>query len=542
MERRGATTRLLAVGIFGVTLLMYLRSLTGYFLGDDLGFLHSIAQGAREDRLLPQLAAEWTTAQARGGFFYRPMVTLAFAVDYVLWGVNPTGWHITNLLLHLLNGMLLWRLVDEMVKRSSASGGTLVGALAAALFLLRPSSPETVAWISGRSDALALFGYLFSMWAYVRASGRRCLWIVLSLAGFLLALSSKEAAITLPGGLLALHLSGLLASSQPGEDFGGRAWFFQTLRGLAPFLAILALYVGLRGYLFGTPFTVYRDAPEIALHRWAWWATKVQALGFFLMPAVRTTGWSVLFMVATLCQLLIGFASIRWPGVVRRLWIVGLTWLLATLLPLGQQLLVDASGEGARLFYIPSAPLSILLAAPLAGAFRVFSPPRPFLRRLSTAGAMGALILVCLSPILLKGLLQPWVEAGRSMRALPAAIEGKAAGVPEGTLALLLIPDHHGGALFGRNGQGALMEPPVQATPLQHRVLVLTPPTLRIHGPRLASSPVKLEPWCWKLNEGVFERLRLEEHDVNTWLQAWVAGLEPSSCRALAEELKQGPR
>lgn len=86
--------------------------------------------------------------------------------------------------------------------------------------------------------------------------------------------------------------------------------------------------------------------------------------------------------------------------------------------------------------------------------------------------------------------------------------------VPEGYRAILVIPDQVDGALFGRDGQGALMESPVQVRSLLSRVLVVTPPSLGEHAPRLAMLPpqaFRLEHWVWNVKEEHFERLHLRQ-------------------------------
>lgn len=112
--------------------------------------------------------------------------------------------------------------------------------------------------------------------------------------------------------------------------------------------------------------------------------------------------------------------------------------------------------------------------------------------------------------------------------------------VPEGCLAILVIPDHVDGVLFGRNGQGALMEPPVQVRSLLSRVLVVTPPSLGEHAPRLAISTqqaFRLQHWVWNVKKKQFEGLHLREYDSNTWLDAWKLALLDSDSLWLADEL-----
>jgi hypothetical protein len=127
------------------------------------------------------------------------------------------------------------------------------------------------------------------------------------------------------------------------------------------------------------------------------------------------------------------------------------------------------------------------------------------------------------------------------MRALPASIAARAEKVSENGFAILLIPDHIDGALFGRNGQGTLMEPPVQAKLLGDRILVVTPPTLSQHAPRLALSAqkgLKLEYWCWNVISQRFEQLVLRQHTIDDCLEGWRSSLRNSGFPEIANELE----
>ena len=542
MRRRARLNRLLIIGgVCLLTVFLYRDTLSLYFLGDDLGYLHYVASGVREGRSLSQSFDELISPPHRGGFFYRPLTVLSFLGDYFLYGADSNGWHFTSLLLHLVNVVLLWRLVEHIAEGWLGRRATLIGGAAAAFFALRPSGPETIVWLSGRNDELVLIGYLVSLFAYLRAEGRWGRDYLLALGGFFFALGSKEAGVTLPGTLLALHISGLISILPEDREPGWRVWFRHTLKGIGPFALVLLIYFIWRIHLFGTPFRVYQEAMPIELMNLSWWAAKSHALRFFLAPSVKITSLSDSFLIAVLIQILIGLiASLRWPEV-RRIWVFGACWLLAVLLPLAQQLLIAPTGEGARLLYIPGAALAVLLAAPLASCSRPSGNGKVLWQTLCMAGVIGITLLVFFSVPLVRDLLRPWLEAGRSMERLTAAISARADAVPESGFAVLLIPDHFKGALFARNGQGALMEPPVQGRSLGDRIVVLTPPTLGQHGPRLASlsrRDLGLEHWCWNLEGRHFERLRLREHSPDTWPDAWRSALRDSGCQTLVEEFK----
>lgn len=220
----------LLCGLGLIVTVVYGGELSGYFLGDDLSFLFYVAEWTREGELVRQLLGEFTSTTLNAtGFLYRPLYVASFASDYLLWGTNPFGWHLTNLGLHLANAVLLGCIVERIAGRSRHSTAIVTGSAAALFFALRPSAPEVVVWVSGRTDSLALFGMLVALLAYLQARGQWGRWYLLALGGFLFALGSKEAAVTLPGALAALHLAGVPPLRSQSTEPLGRVWGRQVV-------------------------------------------------------------------------------------------------------------------------------------------------------------------------------------------------------------------------------------------------------------------------------------------------------------------------
>jgi len=128
-----------------------------------------------------------------GELSYRPVVTLSYFVDYSLWKLNPFGFHLTNTLLHTFNVILLFFLFTQLYSnRLAAFAGTL-------LFLCHPVITETVNAISYREDLLASVFFIAAFLLYVKINKKyTALTYCSSLVCYLLALFSKEIAVTLP--------------------------------------------------------------------------------------------------------------------------------------------------------------------------------------------------------------------------------------------------------------------------------------------------------------------------------------------------------
>jgi protein O-mannosyl-transferase len=212
-----------AILSLGWVLLLYRNVLTAPFVYDDISQI-------KENPAL----ASWLSAleyfrspvffsnqyRGAGGSFYRPLFWLSLSLDRHIWGLNSVGFHLTNLLLHWLNGLLGLLLLRRL--RISF----YVAAAAALIWLALPINTEAVAWISGRALPLACFFLLLSLlagFAYLRSAR---LWLLPSYAAACLAaLLSHEA------GVLALPLMLLIAYCHEREF--RPSWFRLCGAGLA---------------------------------------------------------------------------------------------------------------------------------------------------------------------------------------------------------------------------------------------------------------------------------------------------------------------
>jgi hypothetical protein len=120
--------------------------------------------------------------------YYRPLGFLTFGADAALWSFRPAGFHVTNVVLHAVNGLLVFALARRVMTCRAA-------ALAAVLFIVHTSNQEAVYWVSARFDLLAA---LFVLTTVLLATRERGVWVAASLVTFALALLSKEVALAAP--------------------------------------------------------------------------------------------------------------------------------------------------------------------------------------------------------------------------------------------------------------------------------------------------------------------------------------------------------
>lgn len=221
---------------FTLTCVMFVYSgvLDGGFVWDDHSLIEREAV-VREMQPVPSYFGRtfWANPEyAQTRSFYRPIITLSYALEWKLWDGDPLGFHATNLAVHLI----CCTLVFLLCLRGGASG--IAAALAALLFGISPRLTESVAWISGRTDVFAS-AFALSAWLVYRCEperwGRRVVAAALLCAG----LFCKEVATA---GLVAIAGMEFVYTRRHGSSWRAMAWR------MAPALVGVALYTGLRLY------------------------------------------------------------------------------------------------------------------------------------------------------------------------------------------------------------------------------------------------------------------------------------------------------
>ncbi len=146
---------------------------------------------------------------------WHPITWLSYALDRQMFGLNPAGYHTTNILLHAANAALLFLILESATGLAWRSLGV------AALFALHPINVESVAWIAERKNVLSMFFFLVALAAYGWYARRPGVgrYLAVTLA-YILSLMSKAQAITFPFALLLLDYWPLHRLA-PAEEVGG---------------------------------------------------------------------------------------------------------------------------------------------------------------------------------------------------------------------------------------------------------------------------------------------------------------------------------
>ncbi len=187
-----------------ISMLLYLNTLPNTFVYDDACVITE-NYFIKSWRNLPKLFTK-DYLPFSGELSYRPVVTLTYFFDYALWRLNPLGYHLTNVTLHTLNVFLFYAFIKTVSKKPTFS------VLSALLFLSHPILTETVNAVCYREDILASMFFLLAFIYFTKlrtplirggnltppTNARCALYYTVSCGSYLLALFSKEMAITLP--------------------------------------------------------------------------------------------------------------------------------------------------------------------------------------------------------------------------------------------------------------------------------------------------------------------------------------------------------
>src|SRR6059058_5369710 len=183
-----------AVVLTAVTILAYRPAWHGGFLWDDDDYI------IKNELLTAPDGWQriWFSLDSPSQYF--PFTYSTFRIEHALWGLNTTGYHWVNLLLHIGNALLVWAVLARLRVPGSW--------LAAAIFALHPVQVESVAWITERKNVLMAFFFLLTLLGWIafveERTRRRWIFYCLALIFYVLALSAKATACTLPAALFLI--------------------------------------------------------------------------------------------------------------------------------------------------------------------------------------------------------------------------------------------------------------------------------------------------------------------------------------------------
>lgn len=239
-EKKESLYLLAFIGLGGC---VYLNSLRGPFIVDDvytvvwnfpLRNLFNIGQIVKQNLF---------AAAGRESSYFRPLTQLSFGLDFYLWGLNPIGYKLTSLVLHLSNAILLFYLVKRVLPLTQS-------ALVSLFFIVHPVNMQAIAYISSRSDPLFFFFTVLTVHIWIKYKRSLRPFCLLT---FLLGLFSKETAVVM---LPLIFLTDLTRCGSWNE-------VKSRLRSNCPWYiglgAVLFAYLALRLWVLGYPLLMGAD-------------------------------------------------------------------------------------------------------------------------------------------------------------------------------------------------------------------------------------------------------------------------------------------
>ncbi|MCH6568680.1 MAG: tetratricopeptide repeat protein [Acidobacteria bacterium] len=323
---------------------------------------------------------------------WHPLTWLSHMLDVQLFGLNPAGHHLTNLLLHLANVLLLFGVLQQM------TGAVWRSALVAALFALHPLNVESVAWVAERKNVLSTLFWLLTMAAYMGYVRKPHWGRYLGMMGiFVLGLMAKPMLVTLPCVLLLLDYWPLGRLGKDSKEFWERLPRLAAEK-LPLFIPVAAISVvtiaaqsqaGALSSWEGLPLGI-RVANAVltygvGLKKMLW---PMDLAVFYPHPGNSLAVWPVALAALLLVILSLG---VWWQGRRSRYLVVGWLWYLGTLFPVSGLIQVGGQAMADRYAYVPLMGLFIILAWGTAELAQTLRLPKAWL---PAAGLCVVIVLI----------------------------------------------------------------------------------------------------------------------------------------------------
>lgn len=367
-QKIGSKVRLeFIVGLFLVlsTLIVYWQIINHDFISfDDDKYVtenHRVKNGLNLNNFI------WAFKSSQNSNWH-PLTWLSHMLDVQLYGMNPGPHHMTSLLFHILNSLLLFAVFKRMTGKIWQSG------FVAAMFALHPLHVESVAWVAERKDVLSTFFGMLTLWSYARYSEYPKMTRYFPVIGFFsLGLMAKPMLVTLPFILLLLDFWPLRrmrinASTHDTSDFQLRP-LRQLLLEKSPlfFLSIASSFITFmvqkKGGAIGTLDThslFVRIANALVSYliylQQMFWPDNLAVL----YPYPTSIYWQQITGAFILLGCITFFAVKYW----RKLpwFVVGWFWFMGTLVPVIGLVQVGVQAMADRYTYIPLIGLFIIIA------------------------------------------------------------------------------------------------------------------------------------------------------------------------------------
>ena len=344
-----------------------------------------------------------------------PLTWLTFGLDYVLWGMEPAGYHLTSLVIFALNAPVFYFVSLRLLRHAAGfTDGTLrLSAIAATLFFaIHPLRAESVAWATERRDVLSGLFFLLTVLMYLKAfdaAGKRRRWLLAGSVGlYVLALVSKASVMVLPAALVLLDIYPLRRLGGRWQEWAGAAARSVWLEKI-PFmvLGIAGAAVGYYAQSTNMYITSLERSPLSARP-----AMVFYSLWFYLQKTVVPQGLSPLYELPLHVSLLdrqfflpaLGVTVVTMAVIaLRKRWPAGLAAWAYYAIALGPVIGIVHSGHqltNDRYSYLPGFAFALVFGGVSGAIARAVASGKlrpPFVRALTGLGVLWLCGLAYLS-------------------------------------------------------------------------------------------------------------------------------------------------
>lgn len=454
--------------ILAVNICLFQRSLNGYFLADDflhVDYLHRVMSG-NYGALLQNFVSNWM--QAQGTTFYRPLISITLATDYLVGSLfgkpfAPWVYHLTNLGFHTASALLMYFVTGKVVEKfldvaRGARSSCLFAFYAALIFSVYPLHCEVINWVIARVDSVSLAFSLLAFWLFLlgqeadNTTKRTMLLRIATALAFTLALMSKEMSVIVPP-LATAYLLLVLPGSLKEK-------VFSAIKKSAYLWGIFIFYLFFRVFALGTISGGYQGSIGEGLSKSLskrWTDGSLWRLLFPLNEDVFGAKHSLKKLLKTnyLLALLnlpfmviLGRAQTGRLAGLGKLGLFSAIWFILSLAPTYQVWNLTENLQGGRFAYFATVPLALMLAI-FTGA------PFFFLDNRSAAMSLARSFSLVLSTLMIFTFVRitgpnnlVWVQAQKELKQFRKSLEDAVlADDNKGkNIALLNIPQSNKGA------------------------------------------------------------------------------------------------
>lgn len=363
MPARGFATFAIALVLIGVTSAAYWPVFSCGFVNVDDNLYVTANSVVQRGLSVEGWKYAWTEVVCAN---WHPLTMLSLEIDGTLWGIDPAGYHATNLILHVFNVVLLFVVLNQMTASVGCSGWV------AALFALHPLHVESVAWVSERKDVLSTLCFLLMLLAYVRYVRHSGMIRYLSvLVLFAIGLLAKPMLVTAPVLLLLLDYWPLKRlESRPAGPKGSdvlRKTFRSLFLEKIPFLVlsfadgIVTILVQGKARHNVADLTIATQIANV-FNAYLWYLQKTIVptglIAFYPHPS-KNLPWT-LVMIGVIVVLLVSIWAYRQRRTKPYL-LVGWSWFIISLLPVIGLIQVGIQAYADRYAYIPHIGLFVAI-------------------------------------------------------------------------------------------------------------------------------------------------------------------------------------